>query len=214
MGIIVDVIIVVLLAISIFLGYKKGLIGVVFSLCAMLLAIIITVVLYNPVTDLVIKNTEIDENIKTAIIENGILEKSETDENDKSINAYIKKYVTNNLKDGVNNTIENTAGVISEKVVSVGVAIALFIVVRIALLLLKFVAEGIAELPIVKQFNEIGGLAYGVVRGILVIYILLAICFFILSIKNIEPISNAIDASYIGKYLYNNNIILNIFFKK
>ena len=212
MGIALDLILLAILALSIFLGYKKGLIGVVFNLCAMIVAIVITAVLYNPVTGLVIKNTEFDDNIKTAIIENGMLEKNESEEEENSINSYIEKYITNNIKDGVNNTVEKNAGIVAEKIVAIGVAIVLFIVVRLALLILKFIAEGLAELPIVKQFNKLGGTVYGVLRGVIVIYLLLAICFFVVSISNSELITNAIDSSYVSKYLYENNIILNIIF--
>ena len=57
----------------VFFGYKKGLIGVAFNLCAFLVAIIVTWILYNPVTNLVINNTEIDDGIKNAIIEKGVM---------------------------------------------------------------------------------------------------------------------------------------------
>ena len=211
MGIVLDIILLAIFLLSIFLGYKKGLIGVVFNVCALIVALIITAVLFNPVTNLVIKNTEFDDNIKNAIIEKGYLEKNESEDEDNSINSYIEKYITNNIKDGINNTVEKNAQFIAEKIVSIGVAIVLFIFVRIVLILLKFVAEGLAELPIIKQFNALGGLAYGVIRGVLVIYIFLAICFFVVSVGNVEFISNAIDTSYLSKFLYEHNFILNLF---
>ncbi len=211
-GLILDLVILIILGLSIFLGYKKGLIGVIFSLCAVIISIILTAILCKPVTDLVIKNTEIDDNIKNTIIENGLLEKNENKEDDKSINAYIEKYITNTIKDGVNNTIENNAQIIAEKVVAIGVIICLFIVLRILLILIKFIAEGIAELPVVKQFNKLGGVLYGILRGLIVIYLLFAICFFVVSISNSEFVTNAINTSYLSKFLYNNNIILNLIF--
>ncbi len=214
MGIILDIIILVLFGLSVFLGYKKGLIGVVFNLCALLVSIIITVVLYNPVTSLVINSTQLDDNIKNAIIENGVInedsDKEEKEEN--SINEYIQEYITNNIKDAANNTIENNAGIIAERITAIIVAIGLFIVVRLGLILLKFIAEGIASLPIIKQFNELGGIVYGVLRGTIVIYVLLALCFFVLSISEFEFLANMINTSIIGKFLYTNNIILNIIF--
>ncbi len=210
MGIILDIVILAILILSIVMGYKKGLIGVVFSLCALIVAIIVTIILYNPITNLVIKNTQIDDNIKNAIIENGIIEKSESEDKDekKQLNEYIQKYVTDGVTDATNNAIEKTAGVVAEKVVSVGVAICLFVVVRIALILLKFIAEGIAELPIIKQCNKAGGIAYGVLRGMIVIYGLLALAFFILSLTNSQTIGNTIDSSIVTKFLYTHNIFL------
>ncbi len=206
MGIILDLVILAIIILSIIMGYKKGLISVVFNLCAFILALIITWILYTPVTNLVINKTQIDDNIKNAIIENGVIEQASEEEN--AIDKYIQKYVS----ETANKAIESTAGVIAEKVVAIGVAIVLFIVVRLALILLKFIANGIASLPIIKQFNKLGGTVYGILRGFLVVYALLAIMFFIVSVRNNETITNAVESSIITKTLYTNNIILNIIF--
>ena len=54
MGIVLDIILLAILVLSLFFGYKKGLISV-FNLCAFLVAIIITWILYTPVTNLIKK---------------------------------------------------------------------------------------------------------------------------------------------------------------
>lgn len=220
MGIVLDVIILSVLALSIIFGYRKGLIGVAFNLCAFLVALIITWILYTPITNLVINNTQIDEGIRNSIIEKGVIkekvenEKTEekAEENNNVVNQYIQKYVTEPATNATNNVVEETAKVVSEKVVAIGVAIGLFIVVRIGLILLKFVAEAIAKLPVIKQFNKAGGLIYGAIRGMFIIYIFLAILFFIMSINNSGMIANMINSSIISKMLYENNLILNIIF--
>lgn len=220
MGIILDIIILSILTLSLILGYRKGLIGVAFNLCAFLVALIITWILYTPITNLVINNTQIDDGIRNTIIEKGVIkekvenEKTEEkiEENDNVVNQYIQKYVTEPATNTANNVVEETAKVVSEKVVAIGVAIGLFIVVRIGLILLKFVAEAIAKLPVIKQFNKAGGLIYGAIRGMFLIYILLAILFFIMSINNSGMIANMINSSIISKMLYENNLILNIIF--
>ena len=219
MGIILDIIVLAILALSIFLGYKKGLIEVAFNLCAFLLAIIITWILYTPITNAVIKNTEIDDNIKSTIVEKGVIKTNEnvedgkeTEKEQNSINKYIQEYVTTPITNTTNDVVEETAKVVSEKVVAIGVAIVLFIVVRIGLILLKFVVNGIASLPIIKQFNKAGGTIYGAIRGMFIIYIFLAILFFVMSVNNSGMIANLINTSLISKYLYANNLILNIIF--
>lgn len=220
MGIVLDVIILSVLALSLILGYRKGLIGVAFNLCAFLVALIITWILYTPITNLVINNTQIDDGIRNTIIEKGVIKEKEDnekteekiEENDNVVNQYIQKYVTEPATNTANNVVEETAKVVSEKVVAIGVAIGLFIVVRIGLILLKFVVEAIAKLPVIKQFNKAGGLIYGAVRGMFIIYIFLAILFFIMSINNSGMIANMINSSIISKMLYENNLILNIIF--
>ena len=214
MGIVLDIVLLIIFLLSLFFGYRKGLIGVAFNLCAFLVALVVTWILYNPITNVVINNTEIDDSIRNAIIEKGVIETKEDEEKEEEnmINKYIQQYVTSPITNTTNDVVEETARVVSEKVVAIGVAIALFIVVRIALILLKFVAEAIAKLPIIKQFNKAGGLIYGAIRGMFIIYIFLAILFFIMSVNNSGMIANMINSSLISKYLYENNLILNIIF--
>ena len=91
--------------------------------------------------------------------------------------------------------------------------VVLFVITRLLLLLAKTLLEAVSELPIIKQFNEAGGIIYGVIRGILLIYVILAIISLILPMIEKNEILNAINSTIITKILYNNNLILMIFFK-
>ena len=216
MGIILDIVLLAIFALSVFVGYKKGLIGVVFNLCAFLVSLILTWILFTPVSNMIIKNTQIDDNIKNVIIEKGVIvvenNDKENEDEDNQINKYIQEYVSKPIKNTANNAVEETATIISQKVVAIGVAIGLFIVIRIVLIFLKFIAEGIANLPIIKQCNKAGGTLYGVIRGLFIVYIVLAILFFIMSINNAGVIADTINSSIISKYLYTHNIILDLIF--
>lgn len=213
MGIILDIVIIAIFLLSVFLGYKRGLINVIFNLCAFILAIVVTWILYTPVTNFVVNNTQLDESIKSVIIEKGVVpEETTKDEEKDEVSKYIDQYVSKTVNSTRNEVVKSTADIIAEKTVAIIVAIGLFIVVRIALLLLRFVANGLAELPIIKQFNEAGGLVYGVIRGLFVIYLLFAICFIIMSVNNIETVANVIDSTILSKFIYNHNILLDIIF--
>lgn len=216
MGIILDIVLLAIFALSVFVGYKKGLIGVVFNLCAFLVSLVLTWILFTPVSNMIIKNTQIDDNIKNVIIEKGVIvvenNDKENENEDNQINKYIQEYVSKPIKNTANNAVEETATIISQKVVAIGVAIGLFIVIRIVLIFLKFIAEGIANLPIIKQCNKAGGTLYGVIRGLFIVYIVLAILFFIMSINNAGVIADTINSSIISKYLYTHNIILDLIF--
>ncbi|MBP3831144.1 MAG: CvpA family protein [Clostridia bacterium] len=216
MGIILDIVLLAIFALSVFVGYKKGLIGVVFNLCAFLVSLVLTWILFTPVSNMIIKNTQIDDNIKNVIIEKGVIvvenNDKENEDEDNQINKYIQEYVSKPIKNTANNAVEETATIISQKVVAIGVAIGLFIVIRIVLIFLKFIAEGIANLPIIKQCNKAGGTLYGVIRGLFIVYIVLAILFFIMSINNAGVIADTINSSIISKYLYTHNIILDLIF--
>ena len=211
MGIILDIIIVLVFLASAFMGYKKGLVNVIFNVLAFIIALIITFIFYKPVTGLVINNTELDEKIASILVEKGTISNEQTEEN-KENSSYIEKYVKNMAIDKANNVVEDASITVSKNIVGVIVILGLFIVSRIALILLKFIFNSVAELPIIKQFNEIGGLLYGALRGIIIIFIVLAILFFIVSINNNQTITKLIDTSIITKIIYVNNVILKIAF--
>lgn len=190
MGIVLDLIIVLLLVINIIIGYKKGLVEVVFNICAFIIALVVALILYKPVSNIVIKNTNIYGKIRETIVNNNI-------EEEQSI-----------VKDVQNKTKEQLADVISMKAVNIIVAIVLFIIARIVVILLKTVLEGIAEIPIIKQFNQIGGIGYGILKGFLLIYILVTLLFFVNAIVGNNKVSTVVEESFITKVLYENNIIV------
>ena len=210
MGLILDIVIIAILALSIIMGYKKGLINVIFNIFAFFLAIIITLVLYKPVSNIIIKNTDIQEKIETAIIENTKGEENKKEEKtENGIQKYIENTMQNAEEDAKSKAIEVVAKDVSTKCIEIITALILFVITRIILIVLKFLTETLANLPIVKQCNEIGGLLYGVIKGILIIYVILTIMFFIISLKPEGMTENLIETSYITKFLYNNNIIVN-----
>lgn len=190
MGIVLDLIIVLLLVINIIIGYKKGLVEVVFNICAFIIALVVALILYKPVSNIVIKNTNIYGKIRETIVNNNI-------EEEQSI-----------VKDVQNKTKEQLADVISIKAVNIIVAIVLFIIARIVVILLKTVLEEIAEIPIIKQFNQIGGIGYGILKGLLLIYILVTLLFFVNAIVGNNKVSAVVEESFITKVLYENNIIV------
>lgn len=70
MGFIMDIIAVLIVALTIFFGYKKGLVGVAYKLLAFIVSIVLTFILYAPVSNFVIDNTQIDENIYSTVKQN------------------------------------------------------------------------------------------------------------------------------------------------
>ena len=223
MGIIVDTILIAIVTLSVFIGYKRGLIKVAFSVFAFIIALIATFVLVKPVSYLIIKNTEIDENIKSVIINNNsknneyISENNEDnnnnyEKNDDSIQQYVKNKITDTTEEAKNKVIETTAETISKKLIEFLTAILIFLVFRVILILLSFLSDQISKIPIIKQCNEIGGIIYGLLKAILIIYLALTTIYIITSIKGNGIINNVIQESYITNYLYNNNILLTIAF--
>lgn len=215
MGILIDIFLVSILALNIYFGYKKGLIKVVFSICAFVIALIATLILFKPVSDAIKDNTHLDENIKQIIIEKNQkeIEKEEVFANNEktTIQKYIEKYVKDTTDTAKAEAMEILARNISEYAVNLIVGITIFIGIRIVLIFLKFMADSISKLPIIKQFNKAGGLIYGLIKGILIIYIILTILFFVVSVNGTGIIAESINSSYITKFLFQNNFFVGFY---
>ena len=212
-GIILDIILVAIIALNVYLCYKKGLVNLAVGLIAMVAAIILAVVLYKPVSNLIIEKTELDENIEKAIIEKFSADVPENAEvRYVGIWEYLEKYVDNAVNKTQNEIVYETAGTMAVKIINIGALIGIFLIARVALFVLTFVADAITSLPIIKQLNEVGGILYGLVKSLLIIYVVLAVVFFIVSVTANATISNAIAGSYITKFFYEHNILLNILF--
>lgn len=219
MGIILDIIIIAVIALSIFLGYRKGLVKIAVKLCAFLIAIVVSLVFYKPVSNLIIDNTQLDEKIESTIIENGtkeIEEKEDSNQNEQENNEKflenVQGYVDEKVTETQNEFVEKTAKEISDRLINIVVIVGLFIITRLILILLVLISDLITSIPIIKQFNKLGGVLYGIIRGLLLIYAMLAITFLVVSISADNNIINTIESSIITQFMYENNILLNIIF--
>ena len=220
MGIIVDLIIVLILGLCIFNDYKKGLAKSLIKLLTTAIAIIIALVLYRPVVNFVIENTTIDDNIQLSLEK--IMNQNSNNENEELVdeNSGIPKpisdYLNNNVKNSVEqqkeNAITETSKKAAELIVNLACVILIYIIAKILLKILTVFIDIFASLPIIKQFNQLGGIIYGLLEGIVIILIILTLISVISPLIGNYEISNLILESYIGKFLYNNNIILNLIF--
>lgn len=201
MGIIIDFILIGIISLSAFLGYKKGLVELGAKLFAGIIAIIITIIIYKPIGNIIIKNTQIDEKI-----ENTILEKTSnviTETPNVSNNEYVQTAtdnIANQIKDEM---LPEQARNIAINVIYVGSALIIFIIIKLALRFVTAIADMVASLPILKQFNEVGGLIYGILRGILIVGFCILISAIIINVNPNNIIQKKLNETYITKYAYN-----------
>ena len=220
MGIVLDVILIVIILLNVIICYKKGLVKLAVGLVAVIVSLILAMILYKPVTNIIIKNTEIDETeytqkfSKESIINTLTTESNENDTSDKGMMQYMQSYVDDAVNKTKNEIVIEASEVVSTKIINVCAFLGIFVVVRILAILLTIIADLIMSLPILKQFNKAGGIIYGILKALIIIYIILAIIFAITYITGNTTISNVISETYITKIFYNNNVLLNFIFKK
>lgn len=193
MGIIIDIVLIAIVILSAFLGYKKGLVKLGAKLFAGIIAIIVTIIMYKPVSGIIIKNTPIDEKIENAIIQNATNFINENDKMQNGITEHVEK-----------NILPEQAENLSKSVVYIITALVLFIVVKIILSIVISLMNFVANLPILKQFNEIGGIIYGIIRGALIVCICVLLMGIYTKIKPESTINNNIKNSILTKLIYEN----------
>lgn len=212
MSIIVDLVVIGIILLCIIIGYVRGLTGSLIKILSFVLSIVIAFVLFIPVSNLVIDNTKIDENLEQSIREIIIQDNGEENNNIPStITDYIGEQVEQASDSAKESIANSTAREVSLTIVKAGTWIVLFIVARILLICLKFITGLIARLPVIKQFDKLGGIIYGLLEGLIVVYVLLAVISFISPMLN-GTLANAINESYVGSMMYNNNLLLKIIF--
>ena len=196
MSIIIDFIIVAIVALSTFLAYRKGLITLAIQLVAVIISIVVTLLLYKPISNVIINVTSIDETIENAILEEANNIMTDGEEGSDQIVETIQ-----------NDMLPETARTIAINIIQGAVILILYIGIRIILRFVTAFVNWVSKLPILNQFNKLGGVLYGILRGLLIVYILL----FLINISGeIEPknqVYTAVQSSYLGKIMNEYNIL-------
>lgn len=202
MGIVIDGVIILFILISVFLGYRKGLVSLGIHLVAFIVALVIAFILYRPIGSLIMNTTEIDEGLQGAI-------ETKLEEIVGNDDAQI---VTNSIIGDIQSgAISETSRSLSMNIIYGATIIVLFIILRIALVFISAIANWVAELPILKQANKAGGIVYGLLRGVLITYVILLVISLIITFYPSGGLNEAIDQTHLAKAMMEYNI-LNVFF--
>ena len=219
MSIIIDLIIVGIIALCVFFGYKKGLTGSILKIISFILALILAFILYKPVANLLIENTDWDNNIKNSIVgmlEGEVEEKGKIDKETTNLPDIIVNHINEALEQTIGKTktqiLEEVAEGISTTIINAGAFIGVLIIARILLIVVRFFAKFITDLPLIKQVDKTGGIIYGVLEGLVIIWIIVSIISFVSPVMEGSGIVEAINKSFLGGILYNNNLLLKIIF--
>lgn len=223
-GVLVDLVIISILISNSFWGYRRGLVGVMFKLLVFVVSLIIMFILYKPMSNAIISKTQIDEwlaekiaqNIQgTTLADGELLEYNEgTTAMSEGVVNVLNSFVSEALDKSVSNVVEYVSTNIAVGMIRIGSMLILLMLSRFLLLFIRFAAELVGSLPFIKTFNKSGGLIYGILKGFLTVYIILAVFAVASPIIQDWGIIDSIQDSTLGSKMYNNNVITNIIFKK
>lgn len=204
------------------IGYARGFVYSVFKVASFFISAFLSIQIYPYISKFLISVVHLDKTLKEMI--NANLEKIITPEQlakanpvtdivqswslPKPIEEMVMNGVavqTGQMKQSIIESISASLSVAGVNIISI---IAVFAIVSFALIFARSILEGIATLPVLKQINRAGGMIFGTLQGLIVLYLVFAVLTIFSSSKDIQNIFAAINTSLIAKQLYTNNLLL------
>lgn len=196
---ILDIIVLLIIALFTFLGYKQGLVKTIIKIFAFFIALFVAISFYKLVGNVIINNTGLDEKIERKIISKVLPENYE-----EKISI-----LPNSMVEAGEQSINSLAVNISHKIIYYTTFLVLFLIIKIALKFFTIFADIITKLPIIKQLDKTGGIVYGLAKGFVIVTAIFAVISLISPIIDVKYI-NTIEKSYLSKILYKHNLIIGL----
>ncbi len=210
-------------------GYLRGLVRVLFSLVAIFLTIGLATALAPHTADFLKNSTSLDqviqekcteyiqENAAKTIHQKG---QEENKQNDDKVTIFgmevpseIRDFLGANMVKQANGlleesgTYEKLGEFVAEQILQRAAWALSFFIVFVILFILVHVLDLFSKLPVLSSINRLGGLAIGLVQGLLVVWLLFLLVVLCQGSEWGRQMMDTIDHNIFLKFLYENNII-------
>ncbi len=222
-----DLTVAVLLIVSIIRGWTRGFILTVFHMVGFILSWIIAKTYYKLLSMYIIVNTDllptfqnlINKRLKNSAGEEEIVGGAITDYNiyevlklPKTIEELMKS--ENVIMDYGNKAAggiyQYMSQVFAQMFIDLVSFFIMFLVVKLIITIIAHVLDGVVKLPLLREFNRLGGGIVGGIKGLLIVFIILALLIPFVTITNNHVIMEGLEKSRLAKYIYDNNPIISI----
>lgn len=198
---IADIVVSVIIIAAYVIGSRRGLVKTVWNAVSWIAAVVAVFLLIQPAVE-VVQKTPIADNLNAKIY----TMMQEKPEESIQRESAMPKFMTENT-DIIDSISEKTAEDITALALKIAVGLSLFIIMKLVLLILFAVINAISRLPFVNSTNKLLGGLLGVINIMFVIY---ALCAAITLMTDNEEILGIINSSYVIKYFYDNNILMQL----
>ena len=223
----VDIIIIIILLSSIFYFAHKGLISSILKSCSWLISILVTYLLYPFVSSLIRRTIVFDFLRETIYTVMGLDSISATGGSSQitAINALtlpesLKTMLIDNNNSviydllNVNSLQEYIAGYIANIILNIVISILVFFIIKFGMRFVITALNIAVKLPVVRQLNSLGGGLLGLFLGVAIIWSVMAITTLLIASPVFNDLIDAINNSFLGSILYDNNFIMNVLLSK
>ena len=218
---ILDVMVVLIVLISGFIGIKKGMISILVKLIGFILAGVLACTCYESLANYLYENytfgQKINENVKEFIAKDV---NSETEEQEYiNLTNILNKFKLEekiDLKEEEKGLETGVAlsDVVAEKItgyiMNIIAFIGLFLAVIIASAIIAIILSAVCLIPGLKEINKTGGFVVEIILSVLKLWVVLGIISLLSPMNFMSWIVTQIEKSIIVDFLYNNNLLVGI----
>lgn len=229
---VLDLILTAFVLASVIIGASRGLVKSVWKIAALVITIVIVMILKMPFTSMLAQTDtadrlykDISARVTPTVSQNlydGELSFSQQSEIAKTlnlpaivINRVLSDHDAQAAAEGTYTAVEraadNIARSITMMILGFVAAVVLFVFVKLVLFILYHVLDAFTKLPLVHATNHMLGAAIGLVTSLAAVWAVLALISFIATDNS--DVYAMIEQTYVVKYFYNYNILLNLFMK-
>ena len=217
----VDLILLLVIAVAVFIGWKRGLVMSIFLFGTTIVAIILASVL-APVVSTGIEKLGVADAIApkfSSMVEAELLEEykehgeADVEEATKKLPlpSFLKDKLSATVDKKAEESIDKMSVTIGAKAASLACVVIAFVVVFVLVLLLMQVIKGllkfVVKIPVVKQIDKFAGIVVGFAQGAMFVLVFLLFVSALSSLGILPGLVSAVENSTITGFLYESNII-------
>ncbi|MCC8160679.1 MAG: CvpA family protein [Oscillospiraceae bacterium] len=215
MSIVLDIILAALIVISFIIGYKKGFVNSVWKIAALIITIVLVMALKNPAIE-ILSSTGAAESISEKISETVSIPQGGGVNIAESLNLpeFLQSEVSEQIS-GASGAVTSLNDAVNTSLtglfITIIVCVGLFIIIRLILAAVHLIINAVTKAPVIKGANKFLGGLLAAVNAVFIAFVLLAL------VSLFAPADSGlfemIDNTYVVKYFYNYNILLQLFMK-
>ena len=160
------------LALSAFIGYKRGMVKIVLSMAAMIVAYVLAAALTVPVSMALKSATPVYDTIEKSV--STMVKESKVDSTSiekLNLPAQIEEKIMEGANDVASGFNEYLVKTISNLILNAFTFFIVMIVIYIILSIIINVLDFVAKLPLISNINKSGGLVIGLAKGLIYVWI-------------------------------------------
>ena len=203
---IIDLVIILTIGISIFIGYKRGFLISAFSLGSIFLSIFFGFVLRKPLIS-IINKTSLPSKISLGV-EKKIVNFNEGVEGSLKLPATFENLLSKFKGDILSGAQDAVVQKITSLIVTIAAILITIIIILILLFIFKKTLLAARKLPVIKQLDKLGGIALGLVQAFVALSLGFLVIYLFSSSEKLQGIVVLVEKSKLSPIFFEKNILL------